>query len=338
MKPLAVWLDRWVEAACPQLDQALAMRGALVLRCFERTPSPAASRRLEQYRQVVVLGGADREMRTARVELATTTLTWPVIVLSPEEERAHFGAGVVDVVRPQPAEILAQRVALMSEVPIVSNTYPRRDPAPALRLALAPPGPGPTVDETWERSLPGETPAAVAMVSSTGGSFVVAELLRAMRRPSGRAVLLAQHLEAEFVPFFAEWLAQASGWPVRVVASAEPLLPDRVYLAAGGRDLLLGGDQVRVRPAASHWVPCGDVLLESLAQAQGARGVGVILSGMGGDGSLGLAAVAGGGGRALCQAPASAVVPSMPQRALQQTPSAQALSPPELARALRELA
>ncbi|MDQ3262927.1 MAG: chemotaxis protein CheB [Myxococcota bacterium] len=162
--------------------------------------------------------------------------------------------------------------------------------------------------------------------------------LRLERRALQAARGALRHLEAEFVPFFAEWLAQASGWPVRVVASAEPLLADRVYLAAGGRDLLLGGDRVRVRPAASHWVPCGDVLLESLAQAQGARGVGVILSGMGGDGSAGLAALARSGGRTLCQAPASAVVPSMPQRALQQTPSALALTPPELARALRELA
>jgi len=67
-------------------------------------------------------------------------------------------------------------------------------------------------------------------------------------------------------------------------------------------------------------------LLASAAE-RGERATGVVLSGMGADGAGGLAEIARRGGRALCQAPASAVVPSMPESALRKTPSALALPP-----------
>ncbi len=319
MKPLAVWLDRFAEEACPGLDQALALAGTLVLRCFEQTPNPTSSRRLSGYRQVAVLGGATLETRRARVELATTTLTCPIIVLTTgDEPRALYGAGVVDMVRPALAATLAQRITLMSEVPVVGNGRGRGH-------APLPPAPSSHPARSAEAPL-----QVVAVVSSTGGAFVAADLLRGLPR-AGRAVLLAQHLAADFVRFFAEWLTGAGAWPVRVVEDAAVLEPGVVYLAAGGRDLVLEGARVVARVASRRHVPSGDLLLESVAKSAGARAVGVVLSGMGSDGASGLAALRAAGGAALCQTPGSSVVGSMPACALGAAKGARAVAPPALA-------
>jgi two-component system chemotaxis response regulator CheB len=146
-------------------------------------------------------------------------------------------------------------------------------------------------------------------------------------------VLVAQHMESEFVPFFADWLQGASGWRTVVVSDETPLADGVAYVPAGGCDLVLDGGVLRAVQPASRYVPCADRLLASAA-ALGARAIGVVLSGMGSDGAEGLAAIALRGGRALCQAPSTAVVPSMPESALRRASGALALPPAALAASL----
>ncbi|HEX9052015.1 MAG TPA: chemotaxis protein CheB, partial [Anaeromyxobacter sp.] len=196
--------------------------------------------------------------------------------------------------------------------------------APRRRAAAG----GRGVEDDGGAGAPGPGTDVVAVASSTGGVWVLAALLRELPR-DGRAVLVAQHMEPEFVPFFADWLQSASGWRTVLVQDATPLAPGAVYLPGGGRDLVLDREVLRAMPASSRFVPCADRLLASAAE-RGGRATGVVLSGMGGDGAGGLAEIARRGGRALCQAPASAVVPSMPESALRRTPSALALPPPAL--------
>ncbi len=71
-----------------------------------------------------------------------------------------------------------------------------------------------------------------------------------------------------------------------------------------------------------------------MAAAHGRRARAAVLSGMGSDGAEGLAEVARLGGRAACQAPAGAVVPSMPESALRRCPGAEQAGPAELAAVL----
>jgi two-component system chemotaxis response regulator CheB len=178
-------------------------------------------------------------------------------------------------------------------------------------------------------ALPAPDPDAelLAIASSTGGVWVLAALLRDLR-PRDRAVCVAQHLEGEFVPFFAEWLQGVSGWPTVVVDEPLPYTAGVIYVPTGGRDLVVERGRVTSAPACSRYVPNGDRLLRSAANALGPRAMGLVLSGMGSDGAEGLAELAKQGGRALCQEPSSAVVPSMPETALRKTPGA-ASAPPE---------
>jgi two-component system chemotaxis response regulator CheB len=323
---LAVVVDDYALEAVPGLDQDLAREGALVMRAFRGIPNPHLLRR---YRGAAVVGGPDRTGLLSRLERVTSSIAAPVIALLPEGVAPATelrGPGVVDLV-PAGARGVARRILLMATVPVVSAARPPstggRAPVPA-HTAAAP-------DAAFPAAAPGSGGEIVAVASSTGGVWVLAAMLRDL--PShGRAVLVAQHMESEFVPFFAEWLAGASGWRTVLVSGAIPVEDGVAYLPAGGRDLVLDGAVLRAPPASSRFVPCADRLLASAAE-RGAGATGVVLSGMGGDGAEGLAAIARRGGHALCQAPATAVVPSMPEAALRRAPSALALPPPALAAA-----
>jgi two-component system chemotaxis response regulator CheB len=182
-------------------------------------------------------------------------------------------------------------------------------------------------------SLPPERIIGVA--SSTGGVWILASLLRDMAGTRDRAVLVAQHMESEFVDFFADWLGSVSGWKTVLVDSATPIESGRAYIAVGGRDLCVEGGQVVSAAPSSRYVPCADRLLRTLGTCFGARSTGVVLSGMGSDGAEGLAELARRGGAAICQMPETAIVPSMPESALRRTSGAVAVMPDRLAATLR---
>jgi two-component system, chemotaxis family, protein-glutamate methylesterase/glutaminase len=333
MTAIAVVLDDHALAAVPGLDAALARAGALVMRAFQGTPNPNL---LRKYGGVVVIGGPDRAGLLARLERATASVAAPVIGILPRGVLASpelRGPGVVDLV-PADAPDIARRILLMAAVPVVSAARAPRPREPARREQTgggAVVGGGAVADGEPAPAAVGPVDV-IAVASSTGGVWVLAALLRELPA-RGRAVLVAQHMEAEFVPFFAEWLEGASGWRTVLVDAPVPLAPGAAYVAVGGRDLVLDGAVLRAVPSSSRFVPCGDRLLTS-ASGLGARAAGLVLSGMGQDGAAGLAAIARAGGAALCQAPATAVVPSMPESALQRTPAALALPPAALATAL----
>lgn len=328
---LAIVVDDYALAAVPGLDRDLARGGALVMRAFRGLPNPQLLRR---YRGAAVVGGPDRTGLLSRLERASASVAAPVIAILPpgvDPSPELRGPGVVDLV-PAGARDVGRRILLMARVPVVTavraaRAVEVRPPRPDPRAAGAPPG-----DTTPPPAPEGSGGEVVAVASSTGGVWVLAALLRALP-PCGRAVLVAQHMEAEFVPFFADWLQGASGWRTVLVDEPVPLADGVAYVPAGGRDLVVDGSLLRAPPAASRFVPCADRLLASAA-ALGARATGVVLSGMGTDGAEGLAAIARHAGRAICQAPATAVVPSMPEAALRRTPGAAAVLPPALAAAV----
>jgi two-component system chemotaxis response regulator CheB len=345
MSGLTIVVDDYALDALPTLDRQLSQAGAWVMRSFKGLPNPGLLRR---FTGAAVIGGADRYGLLSRLEAATTSLSAPIIAVLPAgcSPCAELrGPGVVDLL-PAGAGGAAERILLMARVPIVSSTRfgPLRAPAPG-RPAPAATRPDPSLTPLaspvpsalaeLRSSLPPPDPDAelLAVASSTGGVWVLAALLRDLR-PRDRAVVIAQHLEGEFVPFFAEWLQGVSGWPTVLVDEPVPYARGVVYVPAGGRDLVVEAGRVLSAPACSRYVPNGDRLLRTAAAALGPRAIGLILSGMGSDGAEGLAELSRRGGRALCQDPATAVVPSMPESALRRTPAAFLAAPERLAATL----
>ena len=162
----------------------------------------------------------------------------------------------------------------------------------------------------------------VAIGSSTGG--VEALLTLVERLPADCApTLITQHMPATFTRSFAERLNRACAATVSEARDGDLLVPGRVYVAPGGeRHLEIGGKaQLRCKvtqgdPVGGH-SPSVDILFSSVARTAKARGLGVILTGMGRDGALGLKAMRDAGGRTLGQDEATCVVYGMPRAAFE---------------------
>lgn len=163
----------------------------------------------------------------------------------------------------------------------------------------------------------------VAIAASTGGPRALAELIPALPPDLGAAVLVAQHMPAGFTVSLAERLDRRSALPVSEAVHGMPILDNHVYLAPGGLHLAAslgtdGAPRLDVRDDAPlHGVrPSADILFGSVSAAFGASAVGVVLTGMGRDGSNGLRALRNAGAFAVVQDEASSTVYGMPRTAL----------------------
>lgn len=163
----------------------------------------------------------------------------------------------------------------------------------------------------------------LAIAASTGGPRALAELIPALPPDLGAAVLVAQHMPPGFTSSLAERLDRRSALPAREAVDGEPLLENRVYIAPGGLHLAVslgvdGAARLDVRDGAPrHGVrPSADILFSSIAMTFGASAVGVVLTGMGRDGSDGLREMRRTGAFAIVQDEASSAVFGMPRTAL----------------------
>jgi two-component system, chemotaxis family, protein-glutamate methylesterase/glutaminase len=173
------------------------------------------------------------------------------------------------------------------------------------------------------RSTALDAHAAVAIASSTGGPRALLEVVPALTRELDAAVLIAQHMPRGFTAGLARRLDAMSSLGVSEAAHGEVLLCNHVYIAPGGQHMTVTSDGAQARIAldgsAPVWGvrPAADPLFLSVARQFGAACVGVVLTGMGRDGSAGLAAIRRAGGGAVVQDRATATVYGMPHSALE---------------------
>ncbi|HEX8272325.1 MAG TPA: chemotaxis-specific protein-glutamate methyltransferase CheB [Longimicrobiaceae bacterium] len=162
----------------------------------------------------------------------------------------------------------------------------------------------------------------IAIGASTGGPRALTEIIPALPRGLGAGVVVAQHIPPGFTETLAERLDQRSTIRVREARDGDRVLPDQALLAPGGKQMTVARDadgalRVRVWDDAGARLhrPSVDLLLGSVAEAVGARAVGVVLTGMGNDGAEGLARIRQAGGRALVESAETAVIDGMPRAA-----------------------
>lgn len=173
--------------------------------------------------------------------------------------------------------------------------------------------------------VPHPAECAVVIACSTGGPRALSEIIPALPSTLDAAVLIAQHMPPGFTGGLARRLDQLSELPVREAQSGEPVLRGHVYVAPGGKHMEVVRDAAGPRVLLSqgptvHGVrPAADPLFVSTVAAFGAQTVGVVLTGMGRDGSAGLKAVREHGGRALVQDRDSSAIYGMPAQALAHT-------------------
>lgn len=159
----------------------------------------------------------------------------------------------------------------------------------------------------------------VVIGASTGGPAAIRYVLSQLPSSLPAAVLLVQHMPVGFTKFFADNLNQVSALPVHEAQDGEAIQPQKVYLAPSGYHLLVDkGFRLKLdtSPPLHNVRPAADKTFDSAANVFKQRCIGVVMTGMGSDGAIGLLTVKELGGRTMVQSPETCVIPSMPESAL----------------------
>ncbi len=158
----------------------------------------------------------------------------------------------------------------------------------------------------------------VGIGASAGGLEALEEFFRHVSPVSGLAYVVVQHLDPTHKGIMPELLQRTTKMKVVQVQDRTKVRPDCVYVIAPNKDMsILRGVLHLLEPGAPRGLRLPiDFFFRSLAQDQRERSIGVILSGMGSDGSSGLRAIREQGGITLVQDPATAKFDGMPRSAV----------------------
>ena len=231
--------------------------------------------------------------------------------------------------RNQLAEMRASRDLLVGKVLAAAQSRVRRPRRGASSLSTSRPGatlstkritsrpparhPGPPLIST---SAPVPSPICFVIGISTGGPQALSQIFPLLVPPLP-PILVVQHMPAQFTGIFAERLNRYSTLSIKQAEEGDPVLPDRILIAPGGRHMGLTGHPPRVRIALSDQPPVSghrpsiDVLFQSAARAYQSAAIGLLMTGMGRDGVEGCKAILAAGGFTLGQDEDTSVVYGM---------------------------
>jgi two-component system chemotaxis response regulator CheB len=213
------------------------------------------------------------------------------------------------------AEILEKiRAAAMARVigrsPILTSVVAPKHSADAILPAVA-----------GARRMLRTTDRIIAIGSSTGGTEAIREVLMGLPADCP-AIVIAQHIPEAFSLPFTRRMDSMAAMSVVEPVDNQQIKPGHVYIAPGGKHLLVERDGAHYRcrindgPPVNRHRPSVDVLFRSVAQNVGPNAVGVILTGMGDDGARGLKEMHDAGAPTIAQDEASSVVWGMPGAAV----------------------
>jgi two-component system chemotaxis response regulator CheB len=160
---------------------------------------------------------------------------------------------------------------------------------------------------------------AVIIGISTGGPSALERLLPRLPTDFPAGVLIVQHMPAQFTAALAERLDRLSALRVREARDGDRISTGTVLIAPGDYHVVVertGVLKLMQTPPVNGCRPSADVTFQSAAPVYGGRMIGVVMTGMGKDGALGLAAVRAAGGRVVAQDRESSVIWGMPKAAV----------------------
>lgn len=167
---------------------------------------------------------------------------------------------------------------------------------------------------------PTRTPAVslVAIGASAGGLDACTRLVGAMPTGHGIAMILVQHLDPNHDSLMVNLLANRTEYVTEQASEGAEILADHLYIIPPGRYLTVNDAHLHLEPPPEHHearLPF-DMLLESIAKNDGHVAIGIVLSGTGSDGCMGLQALKKAGGFCFAQDPSEAGYDAMPANAI----------------------
>ncbi|GLV60078.1 hypothetical protein KDH_69010 [Dictyobacter sp. S3.2.2.5] len=194
------------------------------------------------------------------------------------------------------------------------------------------------VEEQTNRPVTDSCPV-VGIGASAGGLEPLILLLSHLPNPTGLAYIVLQHLDPKVPSLLADVLAHATHLPARQIEEGMAVEADHVYVCPSNAELTLEDNHFHLVPYSrtNGWLRTIDHMFTSLSHARGAQAAGVLLSGMGSDGTAGLRMIRAAGGATFAQDPTTASFSQMPQSAIEAGYVDHVLSPEEIAHTLTEL-
>ena len=178
----------------------------------------------------------------------------------------------------------------------------------------------------------------LAIGASTGGPCAIARILAGWTPAAGTAIVVVQHIDANFAGHFAKWLGDQLAIPVRVVDDGDALEAGVVQVARTNDHLRLDARHrlhYDAQPLDYAYRPSVDVFFHCVAAHWEREATGVLLTGMGRDGAAGLLAMRQAGKATIAQDQASSAVYGMPRAAAEIDAAQRILSLENIAPALR---
>ena len=165
------------------------------------------------------------------------------------------------------------------------------------------------------------TGALIAIGASTGGTQALEALLKSL--PANNSpIIVVQHMPENFTKTFAERLDKLCKMTVKEAENNDSLVTGRVLIAPGGKHMMLQGTRfgvsvvVKDGPLVNRHKPSVDVMFRSVSKFAAKQALGVILTGMGDDGALGMKEMHDSGAKTIAQNEATCVVYGMPNEAV----------------------
>ena len=216
-------------------------------------------------------------------------------------------------------EELLRKVRMAAKVRVVRTASP-----PALTIQSANGCQTPPLARVCDRPIPtsglDQRFPVVVLAASTGGPATVMRIAAGFTGDFPAAVILVQHMPAEFTNQYALQLAESTGIRVKEAEANEFLQPGTLYICPGGHHLRvtptgriqLDGTSGRI----NGYLPNIDATMESVAAFAGPLSIAGVLTGMGNDGANGAMAIKAAGGLVLAQDEATCVIFGMPAEAI----------------------
>lgn len=162
-----------------------------------------------------------------------------------------------------------------------------------------------------------EQPLVVGLGASAGGLEALKVFFQSLPEETGMIYIVVLHLAPDQESRLAELLQHETSLKIQKVSESTQIKPEHVYVIPPNKMLSVEGNHLELsEPENEHARHTIDLLFRTLAQNKEAHAAGLILSGTGADGAVGIKAIKEHGGVAIAQAPGEAQHPGMPQNAI----------------------